>query len=143
DLRSIAPEYVAAFATGSPIGFSCDLTALSDEHRDFFRQMVAERKKDEAFWCNAVGRVLCDTPHVMAIQYSDASLLDVRVVVATARPMQKSVTIRPVLDTTLDYGHAGRCESGAFWMDHGVEVETGLFTASEMRFGFLPVSGTT
>ena len=143
DLRSIAPEYVAAFATGGPIGFSCDLTALSDEHRDFFRQMVAERKKDEAFWCNAVGRVLCDTPHVMAIQYSDASLLDVRVVVATARPMQKSVTIRPVLDTTLDYGHAGRCESGAFWMDHGVEVETGLFTASEMRFGFLPVSGTT
>ena len=134
DLRSIAPEYVAAFATGGPVGFSCDLTALSDEHRDFFRQMVAERKKDEAFWCNAVGRVLCDTPHVTAIQYSDASLRDVRVVVATARPMQKSVTIRPVLDAALHYEHAARRESASLWMEHGVEVETGLFTAAELRF---------
>ena len=134
DLRSLAPEYAAAFATGGPIGFSCDLTALSNEHRDFFRRMVAERKQDEAFWCNAVGRILCDTPDVVAIQYSDAALRDVRVVVATARPMQKSVTIRPVLDAALDYDHAGRRESGSFWMERGVEVETGLFTASEMRF---------
>ena len=139
DLRSLAPEYVAAFATGGPVGFSCDLTALSNEHRDFFRRMVAERKQDEAFWCNAVGRILFDTPDVVAIQYSDAALRDVRVVVATARPMQKCVTIRPVLDMALDYDHAGRRESGASWMDHGVEVETGLFTAAELRFAFAPI----
>ena len=134
DLRSLTPEYVAAFATGGPIGFSCDLTALSDGHRDFFRRLVTERKRDEAFWCNAVGRILCDTPDVVAIQYSDAALRDVRVVVATARPPQKSITIRPVLDAALDYEHAARRESGTLWMKHGVEVETGLFTASEIHF---------
>lgn len=134
DVRSMSPDYVAAFATGGPVGFSCDLTALSDAHKGFFRRMVAERKRDEAFWRTAVGRVLCDTPEVVALQYSDAALRDVRVVVATARSLQKSVTVRPVLDPALDYGHADRRDSGAAWMEHGVEVETGLFTAAELRF---------
>ena len=134
DLRSLAPDYVAAFAAGGPVGFSCDLTALSDAHRDFFRRMVAERRRDEAFWRTAVGRVLCDTPEVVALQYSDAALRDVRVVVATARPRQKSVTVRPVLDQALDYENAGHRDSGAAWMEYGVEVEVGLFTAAELCF---------
>ncbi len=46
----------------------------------------------------------------------------------------KSVTVRPVLDQALDYGHADRRDCGAAWMEHGVEVETGLFTAAELRF---------
>ena len=134
DLRSLAPEYVAAFASGGPVGFSCDLTALSDEHRDFFRRLVVERKRDEAFWSGAVGRILCDTPDVVALQYSDAALRDVRVVIATARPRQARATIRPILDTALDYEHAGRRDGGSAWMERGVDVETGLFTASELRF---------
>ena len=134
NLRSLAPEYVASFATGGPIGFSCDLTSLSDAHKDFFRRMVAERKRDEAFWCEAVGRVLCDTPDLVALQYSDAALRDVRVIVATARARQTSVTVRPVLDSALDYEHDGRRDSGSAWMERGVDVETGLFTAAVQRF---------
>lgn len=134
DMRSLAPDYVAAFAAGGPVGFSCDLTTLSDAHRAFFRRMVSERRRDESFWRGAVGRVLCDTPEVVALQYSDAALRDVRVVVATARSRQKGVTVRPVLDPALDYEHAGRRDSGAAWMEHGVEVDTGLFTAAELRF---------
>lgn len=130
DMRTVSPDSVAAFAAGGPVGFSCDLTALSDAHRAFFRRMVEERKKDEAFWRGAVGRVLCDTPEVVALQYSDAALRDVRVVVATARSRQKSVTVRPVLDPALGYEHAGRIDSGAAWMERGVDVETGLFTAA-------------
>ena len=57
-----------------------------------------------------------------------------RVVIATARPRQKSVTVRPVLDPALDYENAGHRDSGAAWMEHGVEVEIGLFTAAELRF---------
>ena len=134
DLRSLAPEYAAAFATGGPVGFSCDLTTLSEEHLDFFRRLVAERKRDETFWCGAVGRILCDTPDVVALQYSDPALRDVRVVVATARPRQARVTVRPVLDPALVYECGGNRDSGAAWMERGVEVETGLFTAAVLRF---------
>ena len=68
DMRSVAADYVSAFASGGPVGFSCDLTAISDVHEECFRRMVAARKKDEAFWRVAVGRILCDTPEVTALQ---------------------------------------------------------------------------
>lgn len=142
DLRSVAPEYVAAFASGGPVGFSCDLTALSDGHLDFFRRMVADRKRDEAFWCGAVGRVLCDTPELVALQYSDVALRDVRVLVVTARSRQKSVKVHPVLDPARDYEHAGRRESGIVWMERGVDVETGLFMATELVFASASASSS-
>ena len=134
DIRSISSDYVAAFASGGPVGFSCDLTALSPGHMDFFRRMVAERKRDEAFWRSAVGRIICDTPDVTVLQYSDADLCDVRVQVATAYARQKSVTVRPVLDPARVYEHEGRRETGACWMACGVEVAADRFVAKELRF---------
>ena len=134
EMRSVAPDLVAAFATGGPVGFSCDVTAFSERHADYFRKMVAERKKDAAFWRAAVGRVLCDTPEVVVLQYSDVDLKDVRVVVATGRSRQYRTAVRPVLDPALDYEYKGRREKGAFWMDHGIPVGTGIFDATELRF---------
>ena len=134
EMRSVAPDFVAAFATGGPVGFSCDLTAFSEKHVEYFRKLVAERKKDEAFWCAAVGRVLCDTPEVVVLQYSDVCLKDVRVVVATGRSRQYRTAVRPVLDPSLDYEHKGRREKGAFWMEHGVPVGTSILDADELRF---------
>lgn len=134
DVRSIAPDFVAAFTAGGPVGFSCDLTALSEKHAEYFRSLVAERKKDAAFWCKAVGRVLCDTPEVVVLQYSDAALKDVRVVVATGRSRQDRTTVRPVLDPGLEYEHQGQRQKGVFWMEHGVAVETGIADAKELCF---------
>ena len=134
DMRSVAPDFVAAFAAGGVIGFSCDLTALSEAHADYFRKLVADRKRDEAFWRGAVGRILCDTPEVVALQYSDAALEDVRVVVATGRSRQGEVVVRPVLDPALEYEHDGQRRKGTSWMEHGVAVETGTADAKEMRF---------
>ena len=134
EMRSVAPDFVSAFAVGGPVGFSCDLTAFSDEHQDYFRRMVAERKKDEAFWCAAVGRILCDMPEVVVLQYSDKALKDVRVIVATDRSRQNSTTVYPVLDPSLDYEYKGRIEKGAFWMDQGVAVELTFADAVQIRF---------
>ena len=134
DLRSVAPAYVSAFAAGGPVGFSCDLTAFSDAHRAHFREMVAALKRDEAFWREAVGRVLCDAPGVTALQYSDAALRDVRVQIATERALQSRVAVRPVLDPALVYEHGGRRETGAVWMAQGLDVKADFFSATELRF---------
>ncbi|MBR2839654.1 MAG: alpha-galactosidase [Kiritimatiellae bacterium] len=134
EMRSVAPDFVAAFAAGGPVGFSCDLTALSEKHAEYFRKMVAERKRDAAFWGKAVSRVLCDSPEVVVLQYSDAALRDVRVVVATGRSRQNSTTVRPVLDAELDYEHNGQRRKGAYWMEHGVAVGTGICDAKKLRF---------
>lgn len=133
-MRTVSPEYVAAFAAGGVIGFSCDLTAISETHADCFRKLVADRKRDETFWCGAVGRILCDTPEVVALQYSDAALKDVRVFVATGDVRQCEVEVRPVLNPALEYEHDGRRQSGAQWMADGVTAETADFTMKEFRF---------
>lgn len=142
EVRSVAPDFVAAFTTGGPVGFSCDLTALSEKHTEYFRKMVAGRKKDAAFWGKAVGRVLCDSPEVVVLQYSDAVLKDVRVVVATGRSRQNRTTVRPVLDVGLEYEHKGQRRKGAFWMEHGVAVGTGINDAKELRFAAATGRGT-
>ena len=134
DMRSVAPDFVAAFASGGPVGFSCDLTALSDGHFDFFRKLVAKRKKDAAFWCDAVGRILCDTPEIVVLQYSDAALKDVRVVVAAGQTRQAVVLVRPVLDPGIEYEHEGKRQSGADWMAEGVAVGAADFAAKELSF---------
>ncbi len=138
DLRTVSPEYVSAFASGGPMGFSCDLTAFTKAYADAFRKMIAERKRDEAFWCQAVGRILCDTPEVVALQYSDAALRDVRIFVVTARVHQPHTVVRPVLDPALGYAFDGREAPGALWMEQGVKAETGLFTAVELCFAAQP-----
>ncbi len=134
DLRSIAPGYVTAFATGGPIGFSCDLTAFSPAHKNYFREMVAAAKHDEAFWREAVGRILCDASGVTALQYGDIALRDVRIQIATDRALQSRVSVHPVLDPALVYEHDGRRETGAVWMERGVNVKADFFSASELRF---------
>ena len=134
EMRSVAPDFVAAFAAGGPVGFSCDLTALSAKHTEYFRRLVAERKKDAAFWCKAVGRVLCDSPEVVVLQYSDVALKDVRVIVATGRSRQTRTTVRPVLDAELDYEYKGQRQKGGFWIEQGVAVGTGINDAKELRF---------
>ena len=134
EMRSVAPDFVAAFASGGPVGFSCDITAFSEKHTEYFRKMVAERKRDAAFWREAVGRILCDAPEVLVLQYSDAALKDVRVIVATGRSRQNRTTVRPILDPALEYEHKGKRRKGALWMEQGVAVGTSMADADELRF---------
>ena len=68
------------------------------------------------------------------LQYSDAALKDVRVVVATGRSRQNRTTVHPVLEAELEYEHNGQCRKGALWMEHGVAVGTGIDDAKELRF---------
>ena len=133
-MRSVAPDFVAAFASGGPVGFSCDITAFSEKHTEYFRKMVAERKRDAAFWREAVGRILCDAPEVLVLQYSDAALKDVRVIVVTGRSRQNRTTVRPILDPALEYEHKGKRREGALWMEQGVAVGTSMANAAELRF---------
>ena len=78
--------------------------------------------------------ILCDTPEVVVMQYSDVGLTDVRVIVATGRSCQYRTAVRPVLDPTLVYEHKGRRKKGAFWMEHGIPVGTSILDADELRF---------
>ncbi|MGI5869667.1 MAG: glycoside hydrolase family 36 protein [Kiritimatiellia bacterium] len=133
NLRSYPPESAAAFAAGGPLGFSCDLTALSESHFAFFKRLVEEHQADEAFWARAVGRVLCAGPTVQAVQCSDEGLADVRIFVAVDGATQTAVTVAPVLNPAMAYACNDATRSGADWMAAGIRVEVDGLSGCEIR----------
>jgi len=58
---------------------------------------------DDAFWSAAVGRILCDTPDVLVLQYSDEALTDVRLFIVARRTRQAKLTVSPALDPSATY----------------------------------------
>lgn len=123
DVRSVRRSYYKAFLTGGIPAFSCDLTALSDGDFAFFRDCVEEWKRDRAFWQGAVGRILCDTKTLLALQYSDEALREVRVLTVPQQILQKTATVCPVLDAQTRYTMDGETRTGAQWMASGVTHE--------------------
>jgi len=127
------PGYVEAFLAGGTPGFSCDLTAFSDEDFTRFKTFVARFKEDAAFWQTAVGRILCDTGKVTVLQYSDEALRDVRIVTATERVQQCSVRVYPVLDPSGTYRVDGKPKSAAEILRDGLVIGTGDWEGTCVR----------
>ena len=103
EVRGIEPSYLEGFLTGGPVGFSCDLTSLSDAVFSRLQAFVAQFKKDREFWKSAVCRILADTQSVLVLEYSDVEFDKVVLLVCTNRLRQKSITVYPQLNQTADY----------------------------------------
>ena len=114
-----------AFALGGPYCFSCDLTMLSDERLAHFAKVIAERRKDSDFWNRAVGRILCDTPSVLVLQYDDGTLSDVRLAVIPHDVLQSSMTVRPVLAAGATYSVGKKTLTAEQIAAKGIEVSFG------------------
>ena len=114
-----------AFALGGPYCFSCDLTMLSDERLAHFAKVIAERRKDSDFWNRAVGRILCDTPSVLVLQYDDGTLSDVRLAVIPHDVLQSSMTVRPVLAAGAIYSVGKKTLTAEQIAAKGIEVSFG------------------
>lgn len=132
-MRSVAPGYLSAFTLGGPVGFSCDLTAFSDGDMKRLSDELAVRRRDDAFWARSVGRILCDTPSLVAFQYDDGSLDDVRVVMVTDNLRQAQATVHPVLANGVDYLVDGKRRSAADLAANGLKLPTSILTGTVLR----------
>ena len=121
-LRTVPLAAVDAVTAGGPFAMTCDLTSFSTNDIAHFQSSVAAQKKDAAFWKNAVGRILADTPTVTALQYSDTALTDVRLVVVPHRPQADRCTIRPAVDPAAQYLVGKENRPGADLAANGLEV---------------------
>mgnify|MGYP003321343963 CR=1 FL=1 len=132
-MRSVAPGYLSAFTLGGPVGFSCDLTAFSDGDMKRLSDELVVRRKDDAFWARSVGRILCDTPSLVAFQYDDGSLDDVRVVMVTDNLRQAQTTVHPVLANGVDYLVDGQRRSAADLAANGLKLPTSILSGTVLR----------
>lgn len=132
-MRSVLPSYFDAFTLAGPTGFSCDLTAFADADLARFADVLTARRGDSAFWNNAVGRLLCDTPSVVAIQYDDLKLDDIRIAVVPDIVRQSHAVIHPVVDPAADYLVDGKRRSAADLAANGIAVPTRNYNAVFVR----------
>ena len=122
NIRSVGLDLLEAFTLSGPIGLSCDLTAFSEKDLARLADIIRERKRDDAFWCSAVGRILCDTSSLSVFQYSDADLADVRIVVLPDRMRQERATVFPVLNPAESYRMDGKVRAATDIATSGISV---------------------
>lgn len=123
DIAGVHPSYLDAYQTCGPIGFSCDLTRISEADRLHFKEFIKDVKNKRGFWKNAVARIICDTESVTVYQYSDMSLSDIVVQVVSNEALQNSITVYPVVCENETYILNGETKlSGKEILEEGIEV---------------------
>lgn len=97
DIAGVHPSYLDAYHTGGPIGFSCDLSEISDKDFEHFKEVIAVHKSKRDFWKTAVARIIADTDSVTVYQYSDEELTDIVVQIVSDKAFQNEITVYPVV----------------------------------------------
>lgn len=125
-VEAVPLSYLKGYMTGGPIGFSCDLSLISEHVFSELRAKIASFKAERAFWLTATARILCDTPTVTAYQYSDTALSKAVVQLFTLKTTQDVFRVYPVLDPNANYRtQDGTLHTGEELMEEGISLQIG------------------
>lgn len=128
----INKDYLKGFLTGSPIGLSCDLTALSEDTLTFLKEHIAEFKKNREFWKKTVGHILTDTNDMLVLQFRSEDFSRSEIVVFKNHALQDSITVYPVVCGKKTYEVTGMgTVSGEQLMTDGIDVALGDYYTAE------------
>ncbi len=97
-VEGVQLSYLKGFLSGGPLGFSCDLTALSEETFESLKEHIEAFKKERSFFMTAECRVLADTKTLTALQYSYNNLAKSVIQVFTSDLGQEGLYVYPVLN---------------------------------------------
>ena len=118
-LESIREGYLRALASSGPLGISCDLTRLSERLITTLKQIVTDFKKERDFWADAECRILCNTESLTVLQFNDSAFNRIKLFTYTALPLQNSVTLYPVTDSSAEY-HLS--DGSTYCQEEGIDV---------------------
>ena len=96
-------EFIKNALVGGPIGFSCDLTQVSDRTIKELGEFIDTYKAEREFWANSECHILCDTPTLTVLQFNDKDFNDIRVYYYTEHPIQEYADIYPFIEGSGDY----------------------------------------
>ena len=85
------------------MGFSCDLTLISEKVRKMMTEYIADVKKNRDFWIKAECRILCDAKELTVYEYSDKELKKNVIVAFLGTVMQRNLCVYPVVDANKIY----------------------------------------
>lgn len=122
DLEYSEYNYVFNFLLGGGCGFSCDLTAFSDEYSAAVKAFVALYKETRELMLTASASVLCETDELTVLEYFNTNKTTAFVQVFTHTLYQSELTVYPKLDAKLGYEINGKRVSGAELIKYGITL---------------------
>lgn len=123
-MTNVDPSFSEQFINGGPIGFSCDLTALSPEYRERWKAHIARFKEDRGFYMGATGRILADRPELTAIQYADPALERCVIQLFTKTVYAPDLILYPAVDPEADYRWNEEILSGKELLENGIRFSS-------------------
>ena len=115
-------SFLTNFLTGGPIGFSCDLSAISKPTIEKLCDFVKKYKAERDFWKSAVCSILCDTESILILEYSDIDYNKIKIKIFAKRIRQNSLKVYPKVDKKSTYTINSETVSGEFISEHGIKV---------------------
>ena len=122
------------FLSGGPLGFSCDLTALSELHFNEIKAHVEQFKKDREFWRTAECHIAVDNDNMLILEFRDRNFKKIVVQTFYKRVRQYGVTLFPKIDSTLTY----KCDNGNTYtgtqiIEDGIRLDFEPFGSYKMK----------
>lgn len=133
-VTGVRQSFLHGLLTGSPIGLSCDLTALTDGVFAELQTFIAQFKKKRAFWQKAVCHILTDTKTVLVLEFRDEAFSQVELVIFAKRTVQHTICVYPVVESDAVYRLSDGTERTAqMLLERGIDFPVnGRFSANFM-----------
>ena len=94
-VASVQQSFMQAFMSAGAIGFSCDLSGLSEETFAWVKEYIANYKQERDYWKTVECRTLTDTGSMLVLQYNDADFNTVRVQAISSKTAQSRIRMYP------------------------------------------------
>ena len=96
-------DFIKNVLVGGPIGFSCDLTQVSNATIKDLACFIDTYKGEREFWANSECHILCNTPTLTVLQFNDKNYNEIRIYSYTEHPVQEYATVYPFIEGNGNY----------------------------------------
>ena len=122
-LIGVDDSFIETFMKGGPMGFSCDLKAFPDKYKTYWKEVIAQYKKDREFYANATTRVLVDDDKIIVLEYANADFSRCVIQVFVKVTYANDLTVYPAVDKTAQYTQGDKVLCGKEIFEDGIFVE--------------------
>ena len=120
---TVEPSFTENFFIGGPMGFSCDLVGLPDEHKNSWMRAIAQYKQDREFFRTAEAHLLVDTDALCAIEYASEDMTRVVIQLFTKTIHAADILLYPMLDESKTYTCSELVAKGSTFAEDGMRVK--------------------
>lgn len=121
DVTGVHMSFLQGVLTGSPIGLSFDLTAVTESVFEELKAFIARFKEQRGFWQQAVCHILTDTETMLVLEFRDPDFSNIELVVFAKKAMQSNLCVYPVLDSGAGYRLQGKVRSAGDILKNGID----------------------